>query len=55
MRTCPQLTLEQRYQIEALLKTGHPHQKIAHVVGVHQSTMSREVPRNQGMRGYRPE
>ena len=34
---------------------GHPYQEIATVVGVHKSTMSREVRRNQGWRGYRPQ
>jgi len=55
MKAYTQLTLEQRYQIQALLKTGHPYQEIAHVVGVHKSTISREVRRNQGRRGYRPQ
>lgn len=54
MRTYTQLTLEPRYQIEALLKTRHPYQKIVHVVGVHKSIMRREIRRNQGMRGYIP-
>jgi len=55
MRRYTQLTLEQRYQIQALLKMGHSFQEIAHVVGVHKSTISREVRRNQGKRGYRPQ
>lgn len=55
MRHYTHLTLEQRYQIQALLKTGHPYQEIAHVLGVHKSTISREVRRNQGLRGYRPQ
>lgn len=55
MRHYTQLTLEQRYQIQALLKMGHPYQEIATVVGVHKSTISREVRRNQGRRGYRPQ
>lgn len=55
MRTYTQLTLEQRYQIQALLKTGHSYQEIAYVIGVHKSTISREVRRNQGLRGYRPQ
>lgn len=53
MRHYTQLTLEQRYQIQALLNMGHPYQEIATVVGVHKSTISREVRRNQGRRGYR--
>lgn len=55
MRQYTQLTLEQRYRIQALLKTGQPYQKIAHVVDVHKSTISREVQRNQGSRGYGPQ
>ena len=55
MRTYTQLTQEQRYQIHALLKTGHRASEIAPVIGVHPSTISREVQRNQGLRGYRPQ
>jgi IS30 family transposase len=49
-----QLTQEQRYQIYALLKTEQSQMKIATVVGVHKSTVSRELRRNRGERGYRP-
>ncbi|MBW2195776.1 MAG: IS30 family transposase [Deltaproteobacteria bacterium] len=49
-----QLTQEQRYQISALLKTEHSQTEIATVIGVHKSTISREVRRNLGKRGYRP-
>ena len=49
-----QLTLEQRYGIYSLLKTGLTQSKIAEVIGVHKSTMSRELKRNRGGRGYRP-
>jgi len=49
-----QLAEEQRYQIYALMKAGYRQTKIAAVVGVHKSTISREVRRNQGLRGYRP-
>jgi transposase, IS30 family len=49
-----QLTQEQRYQISALLKTEHSQNEIANVLGVHKSTISREVRRNCGKRGYRP-
>jgi IS30 family transposase len=48
-----QLTQEQRYQIYALKKTGHSRTEIAEVIGVHKSTVSRELRRNQGGRGYR--
>jgi len=49
-----QLTQEQRYQISALLKTGCNQTEIAKTIEVHKSTISREVRRNQGQRGYRP-
>ena len=48
-----QLTQEQRYGIFTLLKTGHNHTEIAEGIGVHQSTISRELRRNKGLRGYR--
>jgi len=54
MRQYTHLTQEQRYQIYVLLKTGHPLTEIARVLGVHKSTIGREVRRNQGLRGYRP-
>jgi len=54
MRTYRQLTREQRYQIYALRKTGHLRSEIAAVIGVHKSTVGRELKRNQGKRGYRP-
>jgi IS30 family transposase len=50
-----QLTQEQRYQIYALKKTGHSGSEIADVIGVHKSTVSRELRRNRGGRGYRPQ
>ena len=46
--------MEKRYGIYSLLKTGHNQSKIADVIGVHKSTISREVKRNHGKRGYRP-
>jgi len=49
-----QLTQEQRYQIHALLKMGHQQIGIAECLGVHKSTISRELRRNKGLRGYRP-
>ena len=54
MRVYAQLTREQRYQIEALLKTGHNQTMIAKVLSAHKSTISRELKRNHGLRGYRP-
>jgi len=54
MRTYTQLAQEQRYQVYALLKIGHNQTEIATVVGVDKSTISRELGRNRGHRGYRP-
>ena len=54
MRTYTQLTQEQRYQIYALLKAGHNQTEIAHLISVHKSTVSRELRRNRGLKGYRP-
>ena len=55
MRTYHQLTQEQRYQIYALQKTKHSFSEIAGVVGIHKSSVSRELKRNRGQRGYRPQ
>jgi IS30 family transposase len=55
MRIYKQLTQEQRYQIYALLKAGHNQSEIAHNIRVHKSTISRELRRNRGQRGYRPQ
>lgn len=49
-----QLTHEQRYQIYSLLKAGLSQTEIAKNIGVHKSTISREIRRNRGLRGYRP-
>ncbi|HIL88739.1 MAG TPA: helix-turn-helix domain-containing protein, partial [Deltaproteobacteria bacterium] len=38
----PQLTHEERHQIAALLKAGHPQSGIATVLKRHKSTISRE-------------
>lgn len=46
MNNYQQLTLEQRYQIYALLKAGHSKTEIAQIIGVHKSTMTRELQRN---------
>ncbi|NTV15793.1 MAG: IS30 family transposase [Desulfobulbaceae bacterium] len=54
MRNYTQLAREQRYQISALKKAGHSQTKIAGLLGVHKSTISRELKRNHGQRGYRP-
>jgi transposase, IS30 family len=49
-----QLTQEQRYQIYAFMKAGFNRTQIAAEISVHKSTVSREVRRNRGQRGYRP-
>ena len=49
-----QLTREQRYQIYALKKAGHTQTATAALVGVHKSSVSRELRRNRGGRGYLP-
>jgi IS30 family transposase len=54
MRPYHQLTREQRYQISALLKMRHTMVAIAAILHVHRSTLSRELKRNRGKRGYRP-
>ena len=54
MRDYTQLTQEERYQIEALLKRGHHQSGIADALNRDKSTISREVCRNRGLRGYRP-
>ena len=47
------LTCEQRCQIYALLQSGHSQAHIARQIGVDPSTISRELVRNTGARGYR--
>ena len=55
MRAYHQLTQAQRYQIYALQKTKHSLAEIALVIGVNKSSVSRELKRNCGQRGYRPQ
>jgi IS30 family transposase len=49
-----QLTQKERYQISALMKAGHNQTETGMISGRHKSTISREVRRNKGLRGYRP-
>ncbi len=47
------LSLENRYYIEVELKKGISQNKIAKSLNCNQSTVSREIARNKGQRGYR--
>lgn len=49
-----QLTQEQRYQIYAFMKAKFSQTDVAREIGVHKSTISRELKRNRGLKGYRP-
>ena len=49
-----QLTEHERYQIYSLKKAGHNQKEIAELLERHPSTISREINRNEGLRGYRP-
>jgi transposase, IS30 family len=40
--------------MEALRKAGHNQTMIATILSIHKSTVSRELQRNRGLRGYRP-
>lgn len=48
-----QLTYEQRCQISALMKRGCTQRDIATIIGTSQPTVSRELARNTGKKGYR--
>jgi len=54
MKGYQQLTQEKRYQIYALRQAQHSRAEIAVIIGVHRATVSRELGRNTGQRGYRP-
>lgn len=49
-----QLTQGKRYQIYGLIKQGHNQTEIAANLACHKSTISRELRRNCGYKGYRP-
>lgn len=51
MKNYRQLDQVQRYKIETLLEVGLPKSKIAEQIGVHKSTVYRELNRNTGKRG----
>ena len=48
------LSRVERYQISALLKEGLTQSQIAANLSRNKSTISREITRNSGFRGYRP-
>jgi len=54
MRNYKQLSQAQRYQIEILKKAGKNQKEIAELLGVSAPTISRELNRNKGQKGYRP-
>ena len=54
MREYRQLTDEDRIEIYAMKQAGKKQNEIADELGVHPSTISRELARNTGLRGYRP-
>lgn len=49
-----QLTQEERYQIYILKKAGKTQTEIAGLLGRDKATISRELRRNHGLKGYRP-
>ena len=46
------ITSEQRYTIDVLLRQKKSRKEIAKTIGVSESTLSREIKRNSGQRGY---
>ena len=54
MREYKQLTEEERIEIYAMKQAGKEQKTIAAILGVHPGTISRELARNTGLRGYRP-
>jgi IS30 family transposase len=50
-----QLTEVERYQIQSFLKAGYTQKTIAEELGRDPGTISRELSRNTGLRGYRPQ
>ncbi len=55
MKPYKQLVQVQRYQIFALQQAKHSGVEIAVILGVHKSTISRELSRNRGSDGWEPE
>jgi IS30 family transposase len=50
-----QLTLKERYEIKAYMQAGISIPRIAEYIGVHKTTVYREVDRNRGENGYNSE
>ena len=55
MRGYTQLTQEERYQIYILNKAEYSQTEIAELLERDKSTISRELLRNRGLKGYRPQ
>jgi len=53
-RSYTHLTPEERYYIRKRLKAGDSLSEIARLIGRSPSTVSRELKRNTGLGGYRP-
>ena len=54
MREYRQLTEDDRIEIYAMKQAGKEQNMMAAKLHVHPSTISRELGRNTGLRGYRP-
>jgi len=53
-KTYNRRTEDERYQIYEGITEKRSHHEIALLLNKHHSTISREVIRNKGLRGYRP-
>jgi IS30 family transposase len=53
-KTYTRLTEDERYQIYEGVTENLSHREIAILINKHHSTVSNEVRRNTGLRGYRP-
>ena len=53
-KTHTRLTEDERYQIYEGVTEKRSHRQIATLINKHHSTVSKEVKRNTGLRGYRP-
>ena len=53
-KTYTRLTEDERYQIYEGVTDKLSHRKIASLINRHHSVVSREIKRNTGLRGYRP-